>query len=139
MTLRPLTVVLFAVALVGLLPTAGARAQWYSSYSQAAPRLADDSPRSAGRRYITENAGDRGLFQPRREVDAREAAPGDRRIEPKRLAKSRHLDAAKPKNTWHRRVMRADAVITVLGPDSISIRLIRKGGGGKNAKADLVD
>jgi len=105
-------------------------------------RVVDDPPRVIERRHITEDAPGRGLIKQRREVATEDVViePGGARHEPKREAKR----SAKAKHehvereTDSRRVIRADAEVTILGPDRMSIRLFRKGRA-KDANAEVVE
>jgi hypothetical protein len=76
--------------------------------------VVEDPPRVIVRRHVVEDApAPRGLA---------ETAPGD--------------TARRPRGDDDKvRVIRAEAEVTILGPDRMSIRLFRKRGGG-NAKAE---
>ena len=96
--------------------------------------VVDDPPRVIERRHITEDAPGRGLLHPRREVGEEDVViqPGGSQSE--RPAKGRHAvreavieKPAKTKEGSTRRVIRAEAEVTILGPDRMSIRLFRKG------------
>jgi hypothetical protein len=105
--------------------------------------VVDDPPRVIERRHITEDAPGRGLLHPRREVGEEEVViqPGGSQSE--RPAKGKHVvhqaiieKAGKTKEGGTRRVIRAEAEVTILGPDRMSIRLFRKGhGDDANAEA----
>ena len=97
--------------------------------------MVDDPPRIIERRHITEDAPGRGLIRQRREVGEEEVViqPGGRKSAVERPAKRKH--AARDVNT--KRVIQADAEITILGPDRMSIRLFRKGHG-RDANAEVV-
>jgi hypothetical protein len=98
-------------------------------------RVVDDPPRIIERRHITEDAPGRGLIRQRREVGEEEVViqPGGRKTAVERPAKRKH--AARDANI--KRVIQADAEITILGPDRMSIRLFRKGHG-RDANAEVV-
>jgi len=214
---RPTTVAIFAAALA-MLPLAGARAQWYSSYPQASSggspnrpyavevspntyvihrpeksaathvrppasdrarthanrklieelvkrdnrrkgiktvtvnttktvrgkpvviehqRVVDDPPRVIERRHITEDSPGRGIIKQRHEVATEDVViePGGPRREAKQ-AKRRAKGKAPEARDNSRRVIRAEAEITILGPDRMSIRLFRKG---RDANAEVVE
>ena len=105
--------------------------------------VVDDPPRVIERRHITEDAPGRGLLHPRREVGEEDVViqPGGSHSE--RPAKGKHVvheaiieKAHKTKEGSTRRVIRAEAEVTILGPDRMSIRLFRKGhGDDANAEA----
>jgi hypothetical protein len=116
-------------------------------------RVVDDPPRIIERRRITEDVG-RGLITKRRVVGENEVViqPGGppphvkrgRSAKVERPAKRKHVssDVKAKRATEHatlgakgRRVIEADAEVTILGPDRMNIRLFRKGGGDK-AKAE---
>jgi hypothetical protein len=118
-------------------------------------RLVDDPPRIIERRHITEDAPSRGLIHQRREVGTEEVViePGGRKTKIERPAKTKHV-VQRPAKTKHamqqpatptraahagskKRVIKADAEVTILGPDRMSIRLFRKGGG-DDANAELL-
>jgi len=105
-------------------------------------RVVDDPPRVIERRHITEDAPGRGLIHPRREVGEEEVViqPGGAPAALKRSAKGKHvIREAKTKETNTRRVIKADAEVTILGPDRMSIRLFRKGHGtGGDANAEVI-
>ncbi len=99
-------------------------------------RVVDDPPRIIERRHITEDAPGRGVIRQRREVGTEEVViqPGGRKTAINRPAKGKH--AARGGN--QKRVIKADAEVTILGPDRMSIRLFRKGhkGHGDDASAE---
>jgi hypothetical protein len=97
-------------------------------------RVVDDPPRIIERRHITEDAPGRGLIRQRREVGAEEVViqPGGRKTAVERRAKSKRT--ARRANT--KRVIRANAEVTIFGPDRMIIRLFRKGHGG-DANAEV--
>ena len=104
-------------------------------------RVVDDPPRIVERRHITEDAPGRGLVRQRREVATQEVViePGGARRAPKG---AKRVAKAKPEQVQRagdaKRVIRAEAEVTILGPDRMSIRLFRKGHG-KDAKAEVVE
>ena len=105
-------------------------------------RVVEDPPRVIERRHITEDAPGRGLIHPRREVGQEDVViePGGSQGEPKRTAKGRHaVREANTKEANTKRVIKADAEVTILGPDRMSIRLFRKGhGNGRDANAEVI-
>jgi hypothetical protein len=104
-------------------------------------RLVDDPPRIIERRHITEDAPGRGFIRQRREVGTEEVViqPGGRPTAVERPVKRKR--AARGANTKRvianpKRVIKADAEVTILGPDRMTIRLFRKGhANGANAEA----
>jgi hypothetical protein len=88
-------------------------------------REVEDPPRIIERRHITEDVPGRGLFKQRREVGEEEVViqPGGHDAKVERPAKGKR--SARDANT--KRVIRAEAEVTILGPDRMSIRLFRKG------------
>jgi hypothetical protein len=108
-------------------------------------RLVDDPPRVIERRHITEDAPGRGLIKQRREVGHEDVViePGGAPSQPKRSAKAkRALREAKtnePKESVGKRVIRAEAEVTILGPDRMSIRLFRKGQKARDANAEVIE
>jgi hypothetical protein len=105
-------------------------------------RYVDDPPRIIERRHIIEDAQGRGLIRHSREVGEEDVviqpAPA-----PEAVPAPHRKHAEKPANTPRvnpndKRVIQADAEITILGPDRMSIRLFRKGRG-SNAKAEAVE
>jgi len=109
-------------------------------------RVVDDPPRVIERRHITEDAPGRGLIKHRREVGQEDVViePGGAPAEAKRSAKAkRALREAKtnePKESAGKRVIRAEAEVTILGPDRMSIRLFRKGHGkASDANAEVIE
>jgi len=99
--------------------------------------VVDDPPRVIERRHIAEDAPGRGLIHPLHEVGEEDVViePGGSPSESKRLVKGKH--AARGAST--KRVIRADAEVTILGPDRMSIRLFRKGrGSGGDSNAEIV-
>jgi hypothetical protein len=106
-------------------------------------RVVDDPPRVIERRHITEDAPGRGLIKHRREVGQEDVViePGGAPAEAKRSAKAkRALREVKIKDDNGKRVIRAEAEVTILGPDRMSIRLFRKGHGkGSDANAEVIE
>jgi len=108
-------------------------------------RVVDDPPRVIERRHITEDAPGRGLIKHRREVGQEDVViePGGAPAEAKRSAKAkRALHEAKtkePKESTAKRVIRAEAEVTILGPDRMSIRLFRKGQRARDANAEVIE
>ncbi len=109
-------------------------------------RVVDDPPRVIERRHITEDAPGRGLIKHRREVAQEDVVvePGGAPAEAKRSAKAkRTLREAKTnelKESAGKRVIRAEAEVTILGPDRMSIRLFRKGHGkASDANAEVIE
>jgi hypothetical protein len=106
-------------------------------------RVVDDPPRVIERRHITEDAPGRGLIKHRREVGQEDVVveQGVAPREAKRLAKGKHVPReAKSKEVDGKRVIRAEAEVTILGPDRMSIRLFRKGHkGGGDASAEVIE
>lgn len=105
-------------------------------------RVVDAPPRVIERRHITEDAPGRGLIKQRREVATEDVVvePGGMPREPKPRTVARHkVREAEVKEPSGKRVIRAEAEVTILGPDRMSIRLFRKGRGGKDAKAEVVE
>jgi len=103
--------------------------------------VVDDPPRVIERRHITEDAPGRGLIHPRREVGQEDVViqPGgsESEHEVKRPGKHKHaVREAKSKEAGTKRVIRAEAEVTILGPDRMSIRLFRKGHRGDDANAE---
>lgn len=98
-------------------------------------RVVDDPPRVIERHHYVDDAP---AAPAARRVRAAKAATAD---EPPRAAakrKSNVKSEAKSgaKGEGARRVIRAEAEVTILGPDRMSIRLFRKGGAGAKAEAD---
>jgi hypothetical protein len=79
-------------------------------------RVVDDPPRIIERRHAVED----------------EPAPARRK---QAAAEERETDKHAGRNDTKKRVIEADAEVTILGPDRMSIRLFRKGQG-PNARAD---
>lgn len=108
-------------------------------------RLVDDPPRVIERRHITEDAPGRGLIKHRREVGQEDVViePGGAPVETKRSAKIKRVvrEAKEAKSTEDngKRVIRAEAEVTILGPDRMSIRLFRKGRKGRDANAEVIE
>ena len=88
-------------------------------------RVVDDPPRIIERRHYVDDTG--------RVEDAPPPPPPPRQ----RTAKV-EADVKMPsvKGKGEKRVIRAEAEVTILGPDRMSIRLFRKGKGGADAKAE---
>ena len=109
--------------------------------------VVDGRPRVIERRHITEDSPGRGLIHPRRDLGTEEVVvdPGEQETDTAHLRKSRHVTRdvkvreVKIKETGRGRVIRAEAEVTILGPDRMSIRLFRKGHGGKDANAEVVE
>ncbi len=81
-------------------------------------RVVDDPPRVIERRHIVDDAPPRAPRKPAKVDDTDSKKRGNR-------------------DNNKKRVIQADAEITILGPDRMSIRLFRKGRGGKaNASAE---
>jgi hypothetical protein len=102
-------------------------------------REVDDSPRVIERRHITEDKPGRGIIKQRHEVATEDVViePGGPRREAKHSENKRPAKgkaAAARDNS--KRVIRAEAEITILGPDRMSIRLFRKG---RDANAEFVE
>lgn len=109
-------------------------------------RVVDDPPRVIERRHITEDAPGRGLIKHRREVGREDVViePGGAPAEKKRSAKAkrvlREARTNEPKESAGKRVIRAEAEVTILGPDRMSIRLFRKGQKtGRDANAEVIE
>lgn len=109
-------------------------------------RVVDDPPRVIERRHITEDAPGRGLIKHRREVGQEDVViePGGAPAEAKRSAKGkravREAKTKEPKEATGKRVIRAEAEVTILGPDRMSIRLFRKGHhAGRDANAEIIE
>jgi hypothetical protein len=108
-------------------------------------RLVDDPPRVIERRHITEDAPGRGLIKHRHEVGQEDVViePGGVPAEAKRSAKARRAvreaKTNEPKEAAGKRVIRAEAEVTILGPDRMSIRLFRKGQRGRDANAEVIE
>ena len=109
-------------------------------------RVVDDPPRVIERRHITEDAPGRGLIKHRREVGQEDVViePGGAPAEAKRSAKGkravREAKTKEPKESTGKRVIRAEAEVTILGPDRMSIRLFRKGhNAGRDANAEIIE
>jgi hypothetical protein len=81
-------------------------------------RVVDDPPRVIERRHYVEDAPS----APRQHTARIETD-----VKPQREAKGK---------TEKKRVIRAEAEVTILGPDRMSIRLFRKRAGGADAKAE---
>ncbi len=88
-------------------------------------RVVDDPPRIIERRHYVEDAPAAAKSAPRKRVATveSEVAP------PPAATKDKSGKAEK-------RVIRAEAEVTILGPDRMSIRLFRKRKGGADAKAE---
>jgi hypothetical protein len=99
--------------------------------------MVDDPPRVIERRHITEDSPGRGIIKQRHEVATEDVViePGGPRREAKQ-AKRRAKGKAPEARDNSRRVIRAEAEITILGPDRMSIRLFRKG---RDANAEVVE
>lgn len=94
-------------------------------------RMVDDSRRVIERQHVVEDApSSRGLYQHRRAVEAASPRPPRAPAAAARRHKSKRAHGAGDE----RRVIHADAEITILGPDRMNIRLFRKGGDA-NARA----
>jgi hypothetical protein len=108
-------------------------------------RVVDDPPRVIERRHITEDVPGRGLIKHRREVGQEDVVigPGGMPAEAKRSAKAkravREAKTKEPKESTGKRVIRAEAEVTILGPDRMSIRLFRKGQKGRDANAEVIE
>ena len=88
-------------------------------------RVVDDPPRVIERRHYVDDTG---------RIEEAPPAPPQRQRTAKVEADVK-LPAAKGKG--EKRVIRAEAEVTILGPDRMSIRLFRKGKGGADAKAEV--
>ena len=134
--LRYLT--LFVVA-AGLLPAAGAQAQHYGATRQPAPLYPYAVQNSYGVQYPSSVAEQRNAvevapnFNVSQRPAARRAYPyvGRRHVVEDVPVSSRRKPAAIAAADSKKRVIKADAEITILGPDRMSIRLFRKGQGPK--------
>jgi hypothetical protein len=108
-------------------------------------REVDDPPRVIERRHITEDVPGRGLIKHRREVGQEDVViePGGVPAEGKRSAKAkrplREAKTIEPKESVGKRVIRAEAEVTILGPDRMSIRLFRKGQRARDANAEVIE
>jgi hypothetical protein len=154
---QPRRLALFAVIAAGLLPAAGAQAQYNGATAQPAPlypyavrgheshavevapntnRIRRPAPARTDQ-YVGHRGGYAALNRPHKKADralieklrkrARSPAAIAYRDNKKRGG---HVDSKT-------RVIQADAEITIHGPDRMSIRLFRKGSGGKaNARAE---
>jgi hypothetical protein len=106
-------------------------------------RIVDDPPRVIERRHITEDKPGRGIIKQRHEVATEDVVlePGGPRRDvkqAKRTAKGKDKTKTAETRDNSKRVIRAEAEITILGPDRMSIRLFRKGQG-RDANAEVVE
>lgn len=106
-------------------------------------RLVDDPPRVIERRHITEDKPGRGIIKQRHEVATEDVViepGGPRRVarhsEAKRFEAKRSGKGKAEARDNSKRVIRAEAEVTILGPDRMSIRLFRKG---RDANAEVVE
>jgi hypothetical protein len=139
---QPRHLALFAVIAAALLPAAGAQAQYRGASAQPAPLYpyavqghqpdaAEVAPntdrvrRPASARtypYVGHRGGHAALNRPHKKAD-------------RALIEQLHRRASRVDSKT--RVIQADAEITIHGSDRMSIRLFRKGSGGKaNARAE---
>jgi hypothetical protein len=104
-------------------------------------RVVEDPPRVIERRHITEDVPGRGLIKHRREVGQEDIViePGGPQRETKRKHAVHDAKATKTKEVDGKRVIRAEAEVTILGPDRMSIRLFRKGHNGRDANAEVIE
>jgi len=147
--LRYLT--LFVIA-AGLLPAAGAQAQPYGATRQPAPLYPYAVQNSYGVQYRSSVADQRNAVEaaPKPYVNQQPAAAraypyvGRRHAVEDAPVRSRRKPAAIAdadgkrrvgRDDNKKRVIKADAEITILGPDRMSIRLFRKGQGPRPARA----
>jgi len=112
--------------------------------------VVDGRPRVIERRHITEDTPGRGLIHPRREVGTEEVVtdPGEQETQQravlhptksKRVTRETKIRDVKIKEGGSKRVIRAEAEVTIFGPDRMSIRLFRKGHGGKDTNTEVVE
>jgi hypothetical protein len=101
-------------------------------------RIVDDPPRVIERQIVVDDPPTRrGLFQHRSELT------GETPLPPQSAPRAPHATAERPASkdaspldaNAEQRVIKADAEITILGPDRMSIRLFRKRGAEANARA----
>lgn len=102
-------------------------------------REVDDPPRVIERRHITEDKPGRGIIKQRHEVATEDVVieEGGSRRDAKHAKRPAKGKAAEARDN-SKRVIRAEAEITILGPDRMSIRLFRKGQG-RDANAEVVE
>jgi hypothetical protein len=95
--------------------------------------VVNDPPRVIERRHIVEDVppSDRGLFQQRQVVDVDPPLPPSDPAPVKPVKKMRRARI----DPDPKRVIHAEAEVTILGPDRMSIRLYRKRGSGGDANA----
>ena len=86
-------------------------------------RVVDDPPRVIERRHYVD---DDGRIEPAPPPPRQHTARIESEVKPERAAKGKA----------EKRVIRAEAEVTILGPDRMSIRLFRKGKGATDAKAE---
>jgi hypothetical protein len=123
---RPAAMLAMAASVfVAVLMPAGAQAQWYSSVSSPPPlypyAVAPDRP------AVTEAA-------PRSRTIRRRS-----RIDPALIEELRHrprVDRPRVTEVKGKRVIRAEAEITIIGPDRMSIRLFRANGSKASAATE---
>ena len=102
-------------------------------------RVVDDPPRVIERRHITEDAPGRGIIKKRREVATEDVvideggSHRDAKRSIKSVTKSKQVVVRENGRT---RVIKAEAEVTILGPDRMSIRLFRKG---RDANAEVAE
>jgi hypothetical protein len=97
-------------------------------------RVVDDPPRVIERRHVAEDvpSSSRGLIRPRDEIEIDPPLPP-----PAGHAAVKRTAQGKPKRgaADEKRVIHAEAEVTILGPDRMSIRLYRKRGSEADAEA----
>ena len=86
-------------------------------------RIVDDPPRVIERRHYVD---DDGRIEPAPQQPRQRTARIETEVKPERAAKGKA----------EKRVIRAEAEVTILGPDRMSIRLFRKSKAGAGAKAE---
>jgi hypothetical protein len=156
MTQNTCIAALLAVIAVALLPAAAAQAQWYSPGSRQPPPLYPyavqaDKPRAvdaAPNASVSRRPATARLHRPHRKTERKliEELRQRNKIQTTAIDTRRHVDDKKAAakrgkvadsarrqsgNDGKQRVIAADAEITILGPDRMSIRLFRKAGGSK--------
>ncbi len=98
-------------------------------------RIVDDPPRVIERHIVVDDPPPRrGLFQDRSAVESETPLPPPARRAPPAADRS-VKDNSVLGAGGEQRVIQADAEVTILGPDRMSIRLFRKGGAEANARA----
>jgi len=94
-------------------------------------RVVDDPPRIIERRQYVDDAG-----HIEQEPSAVPPPPPSRRQRTARIEADDVKLTRPAKGKAEKRVIRAEAEVTILGPDRMNIRLFRKGKGGAGAKAE---